>query len=152
MGFLETLEQLGFSTWVRESGSIWGFYGILWLHTVGMGVIAGITGLISLRLLGISPKIPIKPLESLYPILWAGFWLNLVTGTMLLIADATTKLRNYDFYVKMLLIFVGVWVLNRTRKKVFGDPELDRRPVSRDAKVLASLSLVCWLGAIIAGR
>src|SRR5205085_1398462 len=101
MDFLDTIEQLPFSIWVRESGSVWGFYSILWAHTVGMGIVAGIAALISLRLLGISPKIPIKPMESLYPVMWGGMWLNAITGTMLLMADASTKLRNPDFYIKM---------------------------------------------------
>src|SRR5262245_17196917 len=148
MDFLDTIEQLPFSIWVRESGSVWGFYSILWAHTVGMGIVAGIAALISLRLLGISPKIPIKPLEGLYPVMWGGMWLNAITGTMLLMADASTKLRNPDFYVKMGLILIGVLVLRRTRKKVFGDAAVERGIVPSDAKVLASLSLACWLGAI----
>src|SRR5437867_3092790 len=101
MDFLTSLEQMPFSVWVREGGSIWGYPTILCLHTMGMATVAGIAAFISMRLLGIAPTLPIKPMERLYPIMWAGFWLNAITGTMLLIADATTKLTNWDFYVKM---------------------------------------------------
>jgi len=38
------------------------------------------------------------------------------------------------------------------RKQVFGDPELDQAPVKGRAKRLAWISLVCWFGAIAAGR
>jgi len=34
--FLETLENLGFSTWVRESPSKLAYPTILWLHVMGM--------------------------------------------------------------------------------------------------------------------
>jgi hypothetical protein len=83
---------------------------------------------------------------------WWGFWINAVTGTILLIADATTKLTNADFYVKMAFVFSGVVVLKVMRSKVFGAPELDKAPLPGNAKGLAWASLVCWIGAITAGR
>src|SRR5437660_11997043 len=105
MDFLAMLEQLPFSQWVLGSGSVWAYPTILTAHTLGMMILAGVTGVISLRLLGIAPTTPIKPLERLYPVMWFGFGLNAITGTILLIADATTKLTNPDFYVKMAFIF-----------------------------------------------
>jgi hypothetical protein len=77
---------------------------------------------------------------------------NAVTGTVLLIADATAKLANWDFYVKMAFVFAGMGVLYTMRKRVFGDPELDNAPLNGSVKRLAWLSLVCWFGAITAGR
>ena len=56
MNFLESLEHLAFSTWVSESPSKLAYPTILWLHVMGMGVVAGISAMISLRLLGVSPK------------------------------------------------------------------------------------------------
>src|ERR1017187_5217578 len=96
-GFLESIEQLSFSTWVRESPSIWGYPTILWLHVMGMGVVAGISSLISLRLLGIAPKTALQPLEKLYPLMWGGFWVNAVTGTALLMASAAARLVDPTF-------------------------------------------------------
>ena len=43
-------------------------------------------------------------------------------------------------------------MLKIMRKKVFGDPQLDLAPVSGTAKGLAWVSLICWIGAITAGR
>jgi|SRR5712691_4517552 len=152
MDFLSKLEQLRFSVWVLSSGSLWAYPTILTAHTAGMMILAGVAGVISLRLLGISPSVPIKPLERLYPLMWWGFGINAVTGTVLLVADATTKLTNPDFYVKMAFIFGGVSVLARMRRKVFGDPQLDKGPVPAGAKGLAWATLICWTGAITAGR
>ena len=152
MDFLATLEQLRFSQWVLGSGSIWAYPTILTAHTLGMMILVGIAGVINLRLLGIAPAVPIRPLERLYPLMWWGFGINAVTGTILLIADATTKFTNPDFYVKMAFIFGGVAVLSRMRRKVFGDPQLDQAPIPGSAKGMAWVSLICWIGAITAGR
>jgi hypothetical protein len=153
LDFFASLEQTRLSLWVRESGTIWSFPTILLLHTLGMSIVAGGNAVIDLALLGFWPgKAPVKPLEKYFPLIWAGFWINAATGTLLLMADATTKLTNPDFYVKMAFIFAGVAVLYVMRKKVFGDPAVDQAPVSGAAKRLAWASLICWFGAITAGR
>ena len=61
--------------------------------------------------------------------MWSGFWINAVTGTTLMIADATTKLTNSDFGIKMVFVFAGVALIVIMRKKVFRDPNLDQGPV-----------------------
>ena len=152
MNFLNALEQLPFSVWVRESGSIWAFPTFLVLHTIGMSIVAGLSAMIDLALLGFWPKVPVRPLVRLYPLMWFGFGINAVTGTVLLIADAATKLTNWDFYVKMAFVLVGMGVLYMMRKQVFEDPHLDNAPPTGSVKRLAWLSLVCWFGAIVAGR
>jgi hypothetical protein len=151
MSFLETIEQLGFSTWVRESPSKFAYPTVLWLHVMGMGVVAGMSSVIGLRLLGVSRKIPLQALENLYPLIWWGFWVNAATGTALLMASAATRLIDPTFYIKMVFIFAGVIVLQRTRKKVFQNLGPDGS-VPAGATGLAWAGLVCWLGAVTAGR
>ncbi|HWF07670.1 MAG TPA: hypothetical protein VG297_04350 [Bryobacteraceae bacterium] len=151
--FLNSVEQSSLSIWIRESGSIWSFPTILLLHTLGMSIVAGGSAIVDLVLLGFWPvKMSVRPLDKYFPLIWAGFWLNAVTGTLLLMADATAKLTNTDFYVKMAFIFAGVAVLYQMRRKVFADPLLDRGVVSGTAKGLAWASLICWFAAITAGR
>jgi hypothetical protein len=153
LSFFAALEQSSLSVWVRESGTIWSFPTILLLHTLGMSIVAGGNAILDLVLLGFWPgQTPIKPLEKYFPLIWAGFWLNAATGTLLLMADATSKLTSLDFYVKMAFIFAGVAVLYVMRKRVFLNPEVDQAPVTGAAKGLAWASLICWFGAITAGR
>ena len=153
MEFFSYIENMGFSVWVRESGSIWAFPMFLFAHTLGMSVVAGGSTLIAFALLGLWPKgAPIKPLEKMFPMLWAAFWVNAITGVVLFCADAQTRAANWDFWVKLVLVFGGVIVLARTRKNVFGNPGLDSGPLPGDAKMLAWASLFCWFGAICAGR
>lgn len=151
LSVLDAIENLGISTWVRESPSKLAYPTVLLLHVIGMGVVAGGSAIISLRLLGISPKIPLKPMEKLFPFIWWGFWINAITGTGLLMASATKRMVDPTFYVKMVFIFAGVSVLQLTRNRVFrtlGPDEV----VPDSAKMLAWAALVCWLGAITAGR
>ena len=42
MAFLQTIENLGFSQWVKQSGSLWAFPGILLMHTYGMAILVGV--------------------------------------------------------------------------------------------------------------
>jgi hypothetical protein len=84
--------------------------------------------------------------------LWVAFGVNAVTGTLMLVADATNKLTSLDFYIKMALVFAGMFVLVRMRRKIFENPKLDDVPLSGNAKLLAWVSLACWFGAITAGR
>ncbi|SRR6266545_2292175 len=147
------LEALPVSVFIRESNSLWAFPMFLFAHTLGMSIVAGGSGLIDIALLGFWPQsMPVKPLERLYPLMWFGFWINLVTGSILLIADASTRLTNPDFYVKMACVLVGTWLLYVMRERVFAHPELDRAPMPRHAKMLAWASLACWFGAILTGR
>ncbi|MBV9746984.1 MAG: hypothetical protein JO099_24750, partial [Acidobacteriia bacterium] len=78
-------------------------------------------------------------------------WVNAVTGTALVMAGATTKLVDPTFYIKMVFIFTGVAVLQLTRKKVFRSLSPDGG-LPESAKPLAWAGLVCWLGAVTAGR
>lgn len=149
--FLDTLENLGFSTWVRESPSKLAYPTVLFLHVIGMGVVAGLSAMISLRLLGVSPKTPVKQLERLYPLLWWGFWVNAATGTALLMASASKRLIDPLFYLKMIFIFAGVAMLRRTRSSVFRNADPDGA-LPENARALAWAALICWFGAITAGR
>src|SRR5437868_4077693 len=152
MDFLHWLEQTGFSTWVRESPSVWAFPTVLLIHTIGMGLVVGVNAGINLRILGIAPKLPLAPMEKYFPILWTGFWMNAITGVVLVAQDASTKLTNADFYVKMVFIALAVINVQMLRKRVFRDPLVDKQPPSTNVKVLAVTSLIFWLGAITAGR
>src|SRR5436190_13620750 len=129
MDFLRLLEQSGFSQWVTGSSSVFAFPSILLLHTIGMGVVVGISAGINLRILGLAPALPLAPMEKFYPLLWVGFWVNAITGTILLVADATTKMANPDFYVKMIFIALAGINLQVLRKTVFRDPRIDKAPL-----------------------
>jgi hypothetical protein len=150
--FLQWLEETSISTWVRESPSIFAFATVLLIHNIGMALCVGVNAVINLRILGFAPGLRLAPLERFMPVLWLGFAINAITGTLLVIQDATNKLRNVDFYVKMLFIALALINLHLIRKRVFRDPAIETGLFSANAKVLATTSLFFWVGAITAGR
>jgi hypothetical protein len=152
MDFLMWLQHTGFATWVRESTSLFSFPGILLLHTIGMALVVGIAAAIDLRILGFAPALPLEPMERFLPVLWAGFWVNAITGAVLFAVDATAKATSPDFWIKMVFIALAVINLRLMQKRVLRDPNLDKGPLSVQAKVLAGTSLFFWMGAIVAGR
>ncbi len=152
MAFAQWLEQLGISVWIREAPTVWAYPTVLLLHTIGMALCVGLAAGIDLRILGFAPDVRLSPLEKFFPLLWGGFWINAVTGVLLLMQDASTKLANPDFYVKMVFIALAVLTLRLIRGRVFGNPHIDEGPLAGNAKVLAATSLFFWVGAITAGR
>lgn len=149
--FLTWLEGTSFSIWVREAPTIWAFSTILTLHTFGMGVLVGASALLDLRLLGVGRTMPLGPLQSLYRIMWAGFWLNLVTGSMLFAADATSRGTQWLFFVKMLFVIIGVVTMVLIRRQVYG-AKTEPVAISTATRRLAVLSLIAWVAAITSGR
>jgi hypothetical protein len=144
--FFVWLEATALSTWIRESTSVWAFPAILSLHTIGMGLAAGLNAAIDLRILGFAPGIPLLELRRFLPVMWFGFWVNAVSGVLLLVAYPTKALTNPVFYLKLSFIalaLVGVRWITRT---------ILVEPATGKGRLLAIASLVCWTGAISAGR
>jgi hypothetical protein len=151
MELLLRFEQTGLSRLIRESPSVWGYPTILFLHTVGMAVLVGLNAGIDLRVLGFAPALPLAPMAKTFPLMWAGFGINAVSGTLLLIAEAT-KLATPIFYVKMAFVALGLINLRLLDTRVFRNPLVGTTPLAMNAKLLAATSLIFWVGAIASGR
>ncbi len=150
--FLQTIEDTGFSTWLRESESPFAFYFILLFHTFGLALLVGANTVVDLRLLGVARGIPLAPLKRLFSIMWMGFAMNTVTGVLLVVAYPTKSLTNIDFYIKLTLIGFAVWVMQRLKSHVFDDSSLSEDAMMARGLALAKWSLFLWFGAITAGR
>ena len=149
---LQTLEESGLSTWLRESESPFAFYFVLLFHTFGLALLVGANAVIDLRLLGIGRDIPLAPLKRLFGIMWLGFAVNAVSGVLLLIAYPTKALTNPVFYTKLTLIGLAVWIITKLQRRVFGDSRLNEAAMMGRGRTLAKWSLVLWIGVITAGR
>lgn len=151
MDWLATLEGTGFGTWLRESPSIWAYPAVLTLHTLGLAALVGANAVLDLRLMGFAPRIPLAPLEQLFPVMWVGFWVNALSGVALFVADATTKGTTRVFMAKLAIILVAVGVLIAIRRTVYGGGAGSARE-SGQSRVLAAASLALWFLAIVTGR
>jgi len=153
MEFLKWIEESGFSEWVRGADSLFAFPGILLLHTLGMGLVVGINATFNLRVLGFAPGMRLQAFQKFFPVMWIGFWINAITGTILLAVNSTKLLHNPDFYVKLAFIALAVVNVQMLRREVFGQPSgPDVNPLSARVKILAVTSLIFWIGAITSGR
>jgi len=150
--FLRSLEETSFSTWLRESNSIFAFYFILLLHTVGLALLVGANVMVDLRILGVIANLPLQPLKRFFSIMWLGFTLNVITGILLVIAYPTKALTNPVFYLKLTCIALAVIVMQKTYTRVFGDTGLSEVLKEAQGRALAKWSLVLWTAAITAGR
>jgi hypothetical protein len=151
MEFLMWLESTELSTWIRESSSLWAYPAILIAHTIGLGYLVGINAAVDMRLLGLSPGLPIEPLRHFFKYIWWGFWINAISGALLVARDPVNVFRNPAFPIKMALIALAIIVLFRLSKAVRSSL-IESGSVPTKLRVLAAISVVCWLGAIVAGR
>jgi hypothetical protein len=154
------LQGLPISMWAAQSD--YGYPILLSIHSIGMAAVVGILLIFSFRVLGYATAVPLQAIERLMPIAWLGFLLNLGSGAILFMADATRMAVNWPFYLMILCVVVGGWLswaLWRTlRRNGFvssepGRPAPAAEPtITPTAKILALVSIPVWLGAIAFGR
>lgn len=139
-------------------------YSWLWpicelLHFIGLTLLVGVTGLLDLRILGLAKGLPLGPLHRLMPWAVGGFALCLASGAVFVCGDPFNEpivlLRNLSFQLKMLLVAVaglniGVFYLGGVYRKIAAmGPGAD---APAPAKLIAAVSLACWIGVIYFGR
>jgi hypothetical protein len=149
--FLAWIESSALSEWVRGSECICAFPGIITVHTICMGLLAGGSTAIDLRILGFAPGIPIERTAGLLPLLWVAFAVNAITGTILLIAYPTKQLTNPVFYVKVAMIAAAVWLFYRVGRVITHFPA-GQKAATAEARLLAIASITAWVALIVAGR
>src|SRR5207247_7087427 len=144
------IESSALSEWIRGE-CICAFPTIITIHTICMGLLAGGSSAIDLRILGFAPGIPLERTRGFLPVLWVAFAVNAVTGAILLIAYPTKQLTNPVFYVKVALIAFAVWLFYRVGKEILHS-SAEQKSMPAKVKMLAIASIASWVALIIAGR
>ena len=150
--FLAFIEHSDLSEWIRGSDSLLAFPGIITLHALGMGFLAGGSAAIDLRILGAARGVSLKAMAGILPLLWLAFAVNAVTGTLMLIAYPTKALTNPLFYIKITLVAVALTLVYLVARDVLRGAGREAKPVAATARALAGASLAAWLILIAAGR
>jgi hypothetical protein len=149
MEFLTFLEETALATFIRESSSFLGFPTFLFMHTLGLSLLVGANTVVTMRVLGLASSIPLKPMARLFPFMWIGFVLTVISGTGLAIASATSKFVNPILLSKLVLVVIAAVVMRSLEKKEFrGTKEFE--PGAGKAK--AGALIVLWLLVTILGR
>jgi hypothetical protein len=147
---LEWLESTKLAVWIGESPSIWAHPTILTLHTIGMAILVGASWILDLRLLGVTRRVPLSAYRWVFPVISVGLLVNIVTGALLFIKNATKWGTAIPFFVKMVFIVASVATLMPLRSHL-NRPDADNAAGGKFS-LLAIASILSWTGAITAGR
>ncbi len=150
------LERSSLGMGIRDSD--WIFYLIESIHVFGIVLMFGTVATVDLRLLGIGifRRQPVSEVaRQLLPLTWIGFGVQFVTGSLLLISEAATKLYvSPSFWIKIGLIFLaGVNMLIFHFTVYRNVTRWDSAPITpAGARAAAWISLTLWTGVVFAGR
>ena len=119
-----------------------------------MAALVGASWVLDLRiLLGVNRRVPLSAYRWVFPVVSIGLLLNVVTGALLFIKNATKWGTAMPFLVKMSLVIASVATLAPMRSHVLrngGDEDVSGN--LRNLRLLAVASILAWTGAVTAGR
>ena len=95
-------------------------------------------------------KASVKFAEQVYPWMWGAFWLAVLSGVLMAATDAGDYLPDTVFETKMSVIVLAV-IFHDSGAAQHSQVGRTRRALPAGAKVLAVLSLIFWMGSILAG-
>lgn len=145
----ESLEQVG---WVKFLGTTaWLYSSVSVIHYFTLFFFIGTIVLVDLRILGVAGRGQTISLlaDQLLPWTWIGFTLAMISGFLLFATDAGDYAPDHVFQAKMLVILLALIftvIIHRGQRKWNQLPA-----IPPGVKVIAAVSLLLWLGAILAG-
>ena len=144
-------EALQHAAWVEALATSRWLYGFaVVVHYVGLFLCVGTIVLLDLRILGVAARD--QPLSALAQQVrlwtWIGFGSAVVSGFLLFATKAVSYSAATPFHVKMLIIVLAVIAALAVERGVRTWDRAHVMPVT--ATLLALISMVLWLGAILA--
>ncbi len=138
---LAAIEALAVAEHLRVSR--WTYPVVNGLHILGLALLYGAVVPLDLRLLGLWKTVGIADLSRvLVPVGAAGLAVTLATGLLLFATQAAHYASMTLFWAKMALVALA---LANAGAAILMPARLPR-------SALAALSILCWTGAIFAGR
>jgi hypothetical protein len=150
---LAALEAAPFAVAMRQE--FWLYPAVEIVHISGFVILVGSIVVFDLRLLGLTPEIPVRRLaRHVLPWTLGAFLLIVPTGLLLFSAHAGDFLTNRAFQLKLLLIMLagvnaGIFHTS-TFRSVAGWDHMTNTPAA--AKMHAVASLLLWFSVISCGR
>lgn len=147
--FGEWVEHFQWVVYLANTG--WLYSGVSVVHYFTLFITVGTSVLVDLRVLGLAgTRKPVaKFAEQVYPWMWGAFWLAILSGALMAATDAGDYLPDSVFRVKMTVILLALVFTILLQRSVPKWVELPSIPAF--GKMLALLSLVFWVGSILAG-
>jgi hypothetical protein len=151
--FFQWLQESWFGSGIRES--LWMFPILYTLHIFGVVILVGATSALDLRMLGLIMRDESVSGTSALLLPWAkaGFAAQVITGTLLFIAQAADLWHNVAFLLKMMAVLLAGLNVLIFHLTAYGD--VDRWPQNSTpagAKFSAVFSLACWFTIVAMSR
>ena len=151
---LEWLQRTAVAVSIRDS--LYTFPVLESIHVVGLALVFGTIAILDLRLLGVaSTDRPVSRLMAdLLKWTWAAFAVTALTGGLMFSTNALVYFHNTFFRAKMILLVLAglnMLVFELTARRTMAQWDASAT-TPRVAKIVATLSLVIWVGVIAAGR
>ena len=121
------------------------------VHYFSMFLVVGPTAMVDLRVLGAADRHhPVAELaERFFPWVWVALAFNVLSGFFMFAGNAVAYIPESTFHAKMLVTLLAVAFTLAVQSSV---PKWDRLPaMPAAAKAVAIVSLLLWIGAILAG-
>jgi len=131
--------------WIAQSP--WAYPALEVLHILGIALLVGNLVALELRVWGVAPELPLRPLARLsLSLSMAGFGMLLLSGLAMFAGAPAELLANRFFVAKLGLVLLAG--LNAAAFHARGGLAL----ADRTARAQTVLSLGLWLAVIICGR
>jgi hypothetical protein len=149
------LERFGVATGIfGVMNSKWGWPIAESIHFTGLCLLMASVGMFDLRMLGVARGIRMSALHRMVPVGVAGWLMCVATGALFFLTAPGQYLYNPAWQTKMALMGIAgvnmvAFYLTTARSVGAMGPD-DKAPVA--ARVIAGISLACWLGVIVGGR
>ena len=152
---IAALERFGVESGIFGlMNSKWGWPVAEIVHFIGLCLLMASVGMFDLRMMGVARGVPMSALHRLIPLGVAGWLLSVTTGLLFFVSAPGQYLYNPAFQTKMSLMALAganmaVFYATGARAVAATGPD-DLPPVQ--ARLIAFVSLACWVGVITAGR
>ncbi len=146
---LQWLQHNSYVTTFAMTGWMYSTAGVI--HYFSLFVLIGTVVLLDLRILGVAARSQgiAQLAETLSPWTWTALTLALISGFSMFATDATDYFPDLVFRIKMTVLALAIIFTIIVHRSV---PSWDKSPViSKGVKTVALISLVLWVGAILAG-
>ena len=147
--FFESLEHTSWVMAIAETG--WLYAAVSVTHYFTLFVLVGTIVLVDLRILGVAARSQsvTQVADTLFPWTWTALGLALLSGFLMFTTDGGDYYPDRIFRIKMtviLLALISTVIVSRNVRK------WDQAPaISTGAKLVALVSIVLWIGSILAG-
>lgn len=147
--FFEWLEHTSWVTTIATTG--WMYATAAVVHYFCLFVLVGTIAVVDLRVLGLVGRRQrvTEVAEQFFPWTWTALGMTLLSGFIMFATDGGDFFSDRVFRMKMAVILLALIFAVIVQRNV---PKWDQAPtISAGAKLVALVSLVLWIGAILAG-